>query len=104
MEGFKMTYHSAWERLYLAVEYLASSEGSLLERLEVVYQSHLLPLRLDEFKSERARELFNNIMSPIRLHKMNSGKLSNISDDDTKSIAKDIVSLLTQITVHNDED
>ncbi|WP_141505722.1 hypothetical protein [Paenibacillus luteus] len=59
-----MKYHPAWERLYFAVESLASNQKDIINRLENVYSSHLLALNENEFNSENAKQLFRNIMKP----------------------------------------
>jgi len=99
-----MNHHPARERVYLAVEHLASSNNDIVDRLETVYVSHLIPIREADFKSNRAKELFMGVMKPLREEKMVNGKLNSLSEDEAKQIAKDIVSLLIWIDHFNDED
>ncbi|SCW83463.1 hypothetical protein SAMN04487970_106129 [Paenibacillus tianmuensis] len=98
-----MKHHAAWERLFLAVEYLASSTGTLQQRLEIVYTSHLIPLRTVDFHSNTAKEDFSDIMLPLRERKMQNGKL-DLSDEQAKEICKRIVSLFNRITFFEDKD
>lgn len=99
-----MKSHSAWERLYLAVESLASNQKDIMNRLENVYSSHILALDENEFKSERAKQLFTNIKKPAKDGRLKQGYLMRMTTDEASQIAKDIVSLLIQIDHFNDED
>lgn len=99
-----MKNHSAWERLYLAVESLASNQKDIINRLENVYSSHILELDEKEFKSERAKQVFESIKRPVMDGRLNQGYLVRITTDEASQIAKDIVSLLIQIDHFNDED
>jgi predicted choloylglycine hydrolase len=90
-------FHPARERVALAVEYLISSEGDIVRRLENVYTSHLIALRNLDFKSSRENELFDSIMLPIRQDKMKNGKISDLPFEEAKQIAKNILHLLVEI-------
>ncbi|WP_040948498.1 hypothetical protein [Gorillibacterium massiliense] len=95
-----MINHPAWERLYLAVDYLASSNLNLEDRLRLVLEDHLIILREQEFKSVRAKELFNNIIK----YKSSIKILAQEPNEDLVKLAKNIVSLLNQITYFEDQD
>ncbi|WP_342423117.1 hypothetical protein [Paenibacillus sp. FSL E2-0178] len=92
-----MDKHSAWERLYLAVESLASGEGAILSRLENVYMSHILALNENEFQDEKAKTLFKAIVKPIEDGKMRKGQIFDLSNEEARQISKNIVSLFINI-------
>jgi len=52
-----MAYEHAWERLWLAVVYLATDAAPLRERALDAYQGYISDLRPEEFKAE-SRDLF----------------------------------------------
>ncbi|OME55467.1 hypothetical protein BSK59_13395 [Paenibacillus odorifer] len=99
-----MKSHTAWERLYLAVGSLASGESGIINRLENVYSSHIIPLNENEFKSEKSKQLFESIRRPIIDGRLHKGVLINMTSEEASQIAKEIVSLLIQIDHFNDED
>jgi hypothetical protein len=97
-------FHSAFERISNSVSYLASSSSNMIKRLEVTYQSHLIMISPDEFKSNHAKELFTKIMQPITDRKMVGGVLSSLSVEEAEEIAKNIVALMIQIDHFDDSD
>ena len=85
----------AWEKLFLAVETLASGTGPLYERLDDAYAYHLGLLRPDyHFPWPNLETEFLMIVEKFGLH----NDRSSWSEDDMRKTAKRIVSLYNAVT------
>jgi hypothetical protein len=97
----EFTRHGTHERLWLAVEALASGHGSLQSRLGDAGQT-LVPLRLADFPDELQssfQELMERLSNKSALKEEGAvaSTTSQMSDEDAEDVAKRIVELFDQV-------
>jgi len=86
-----MATHNTWERLGNAVEYLASTQDKLQERLSRAFSVYLSALQVKDFPEELKEEF-----SKIREEMLKEEPV--MTDEKAKEIAKNIFNLYDQIT------
>lgn len=98
-----MATHNTWERLGNAVEYLASTQDKLQERLSRAFWAYLSALQVKDFPEE-LKEEFSKIREemlkeePFGAERNIESTTKVMTDEKAEEIAKNIFNLYDQIT------
>ena len=98
------TLKYAWEKLYTAVRFMASSKADIRERLHCAYIPSIMSLSMDAMPDATLEKKLREIVNELEGKVPSRDRLADMSEDEASEWAKKIFDLFHDVKTEYDQE